>query len=304
MWKPPPSWKPVPWAWSPLAKKLIIIAALAGLLVVMITGLALGGDPTGASTGTASDVTAADRRQPHGRRTRRRARPCEDLAQHLLPDLRRRAGVLHAGGLRHGRDRFLPFQERRPRDHDQLRHLRYRRASRYWAVGFAFQFGGAGTFATLGATQALDGRHRRPAGASSATRASSCPAAATTWPSSPCSSSSWSSWTRRPPSRPAPWPSAGSSPRSSSTASSSPRSSTPSTATGSGAAAGCRQLGRNLGLGHGAVDFAGSGVVHAVGGFAALAGAIVLGPRIGKFGKDGKAAGHLRAQHAPWPSSA
>ena len=46
-------------------------------------------------------------------------------------------------------------------------------------------------------------------------------------------------------------------------------------------------LGRNLGLGHGAVDFAGSSVVHAVGGFAALAGALVLGPRIGKFAKDG-----------------
>ena len=46
-------------------------------------------------------------------------------------------------------------------------------------------------------------------------------------------------------------------------------------------------LGRNVGLGHGAVDFAGSSVVHAVGGFAALAGALVLGPRVGKFAKDG-----------------
>ncbi len=47
------------------------------------------------------------------------------------------------------------------------------------------------------------------------------------------------------------------------------------------------QLGNNVGLGFGYVDFAGSGVVHAVGGAAALAGALVLGPRIGKFDKDG-----------------
>lgn len=35
-------------------------------------------------------------------------------------------------------------------------------------------------------------------------------------------------------------------------------------------------------------DFAGSTVIHSLGGWLALAGAIVVGPRFGKFGKDGK----------------
>lgn len=54
------------------------------------------------------------------------------------------------------------------------------------------------------------------------------------------------------------------------------------------------QGGVNWGLGHGAVDFAGSGVVHAMGGILGLAGAMVIGPRIGKFvnGKPQALAGH------------
>ncbi|HEY3301967.1 MAG TPA: ammonium transporter [Candidatus Binatia bacterium] len=48
------------------------------------------------------------------------------------------------------------------------------------------------------------------------------------------------------------------------------------------------QGGINWGLGHGAVDFAGSGVVHAMGGAIALAGAIVIGPRLGKYDSHGR----------------
>ena len=40
--------------------------------------------------------------------------------------------------------------------------------------------------------------------------------------------------------------------------------------------------------GMGFIDFAGSTVVHSVGGWCALAGAIVLGPRLGKYGKKGE----------------
>jgi Amt family ammonium transporter len=40
--------------------------------------------------------------------------------------------------------------------------------------------------------------------------------------------------------------------------------------------------------GMGFIDFAGSTVVHSIGGWAALAGAIVLGPRLGKYGKKGE----------------
>jgi len=46
-------------------------------------------------------------------------------------------------------------------------------------------------------------------------------------------------------------------------------------------------LGVQAGLGHGHVDFAGSTVVHMTGGLTALAGAMVLGARAGKYRRDG-----------------
>jgi len=48
-------------------------------------------------------------------------------------------------------------------------------------------------------------------------------------------------------------------------------------------------LGQNFHLGHGHVDFAGSSVVHMTGGVIALIGAWIVGPRLGKFNKDGSA---------------
>jgi len=44
----------------------------------------------------------------------------------------------------------------------------------------------------------------------------------------------------------------------------------------------------DLGGGYGALDFAGSGVVHALGGLLALAACVVIGPRIGKYTKEGR----------------
>ncbi|MBS1851636.1 MAG: ammonium transporter [Acidobacteria bacterium] len=49
------------------------------------------------------------------------------------------------------------------------------------------------------------------------------------------------------------------------------------------------KLGANFGLGAGYADFAGSGVVHSVGAMTALAGALIIGPRIGKYNRDGSA---------------
>ena len=58
------------------------------------------------------------------------------------------------------------------------------------------------------------------------------------------------------------------------------------------------QLGVNYHLGHGTVDFAGSAVVHLTGGVVALVGAVLVGPRLGKYNKQGRPA-PFPAHHLP-----
>jgi Amt family ammonium transporter len=53
------------------------------------------------------------------------------------------------------------------------------------------------------------------------------------------------------------------------------------------------KAGSNWGLGHGVVDFAGSGVVHALGGITGLAGCMLIGPRISKY---------FKGKPAPFPA--
>jgi Amt family ammonium transporter len=48
------------------------------------------------------------------------------------------------------------------------------------------------------------------------------------------------------------------------------------------------QLGQEFDMGHGFVDFAGSSVVHMAGGVIGLVGAVMLGPRLGKYARDGR----------------
>jgi Amt family ammonium transporter len=48
------------------------------------------------------------------------------------------------------------------------------------------------------------------------------------------------------------------------------------------------QSGQSLDMGHGFVDFAGSSVIHMTGGVIGLVGAVLLGPRLGKYARDGR----------------
>jgi Amt family ammonium transporter len=278
-----------PWAWSPLAKRLAIVVALAGLTLVLVTGLALANDPTGAVTGTAADVSAATSGSPT------LGEIATDLG-HTKISLNIFFLIMGGALVFFMQAGFAMVETGFSRSKNAVHVIMTNfvifaiGCVAYWAVGFAFQFGGAGTFATLGGTQALDGLASAAPGWGligtkgfflaghsydvaiiamfffqlvfmDTTATIPTGAMAERWKFSAFAVYGvfisailypiYGNWVWG-----GGWLSA---------------------------------LGRNVGIGHGVVDFAGSSVVHAVGGFAALAGAIVLGPRIGKFGKDGKA---------------
>ena len=279
---------PAPWAWSPWAKRVLMIAALAGLLLVLVTGLALANDPTGASTGSAADVTAATAGNP----------TLGEIAGqlgHVKVSLNMFFLIFGGALVFFMQMGFAMVETGFARSKNAVHVIMTNfiifaiGCVMYWAIGFAFQFGGAGTFSTLGGTQALTGLANGASGWGLIgyhgfflsghsydvaiiamfffqlvfmDTAATIPtgAMAERWKFSAFVVYGvmisailypiYGNWV---------W--------------------------GGGWLA---SLGRNVGLGHGTVDFAGSSVVHAVGGFAALAGALVLGPRIGKYGKDGK----------------
>ncbi len=278
-------------------KKLFLMSFLTLIALIAVGQFHHNADPTGTKTGSVSDYLAATG-QEQGRtlavryqRAGERSRAPAGLDQLHVAPAHRLPRALHAGRLRVPRHRADPREERRPHDDDEPVVVRDR-ADRVLRGGVRLPVRGD-------QPRRGDGQHRwhvaaefdlrprqrrrdRPPRLLPAVgqqlrrrRAGVLPVPSRVHGDRRATSSSARS------------PSASASPASSSPRSRWARSSTRSTATGCGAAGWLSQLGNSMGLGHGAVDFAGSGVVHATGGWAALALAMLLGPRIGKYRSDG-----------------
>jgi Amt family ammonium transporter len=288
LWAAPPPDHPRG-LWSrPSFKRALVAALLLALFsTLLFGGFAWAGDPSGSATGTAADVTAEVAGEPTG------AEVAAELG-HVKTSLNLFFVIFGGALVFFMQAGFAMVETGFCRSKNAVHVIMTNFVIfaigmiGYWAVGFALMFGGVGTLATLGATQSLDGLTQIApdwgifghtgfflSGGSydvvilgffffqmvfmDTTATIPTGAMAERWKFSAFVVYGFfiaailypifGNWV---------W--------------------------GGGWLA---ALGRNLGLGHGAVDFAGSSVVHMVGGFAALAGAIVLGPRVGKFAKDG-----------------
>ena len=188
--------------------------------------------------------------------------------QHGVGAARRLPRVLHAGRLRHARSRVRPIA--RVDQHPRRRHRRHLHLRRHVL--------GVGLRLHVRAGQRLH-RHDRLLPEGPARHLRHAPASRC-WRSGSSSSRSPTPARRSPRAR---WSAAAASSATSSTASASPGSSTRSSATG--------RWGPDGWLAVMAVpfrDFAGSTVVHTIGGAISLIGAIALGPRLGRvFRRDG-----------------
>jgi Amt family ammonium transporter len=285
---PPPDQARGLWTRPSLTRAVAAALLLAALSTFLFAGFAFAGDPTGAGTGTAADVAAEVAGEPTS------AELAGELG-HLKSSLNLFFVIFGGALVFFMQAGFAMVETGFCRSKNAVHVIMTNFVIfaigmlAYWAVGFALMFGGVGTLATLGATQPLDGVVEIASGwgilgtqgffLSGATydvaiigffffqmvfmdTTATIPTGgmAERWKFSAfvvygffiaaIAYPIFGNWVWG-----GGWLSA---------------------------------LGRNLGLGHGAVDFAGSSVVHAVGGFAALAGALVLGARVGKFGKDGK----------------
>ena len=184
--------------------------------------------------------------------------------------------LLHAGRFRHGRDRFYPGKKCRQHHHEKPHGLLYRNTCIFWFVGFGIMFGQdtGWLFGGIGHphprsitdTQILDLRFLPGI----------------------CHFPNWSFAPPPRPSFPAPWRSV--------------PNSFPTVSTALHHAAVVYPVSGHWIWGGGWLaqmgfhDFAGSTAVHMVGGCRALIGAWMLGPRIGKYDKDGTPQRHSRTQ--------
>jgi ammonium transporter, Amt family len=277
-----------PWAWSSTKKTCLRFAAIAGLLTLLIPGLAHAGDSSGTITGTAADVMSKLPGSPS-------LSEISSALGHLQVSVNMFFLVFGGALVFFMQAGFAMVETGFCRSKNAVHVIMTNFVIfaiglvAYWAVGFAFQFGGVGTLTTLGGTESLQGLAQVAHGWGIIgykgfflsgqnydvaiiglfffemvfmDTAATIPtgAMAERWRfaafvvfgffMAAIVYPIYGNWIWG-----GGWLSA---------------------------------LGRNVGLGHGALDFAGSGVVHAVGGMAALAGAMVLGPRIGKYGKNGE----------------
>ena len=153
---PPPTRLRGLWSRPSLLKTTLAALAVAVVITFLFAGFAFAGDPAGSSTGGAGDVAAATAGSP----------TAEEIAAelgHVKISLNMFFLIFGGALVFFMQAGFAMVETGFSRSKNAVHVIMTNfvifaiGCIAYWAVGFAFQFGGAGTFATLGGTQALDG---------------------------------------------------------------------------------------------------------------------------------------------------